>query len=545
MECPICLRDWSMTLVPLIIQCGHSYCKECIGQLVKNGNMNCCICKEDNKFTALSDLEINLTFLKRSHYLPENPGSEYLSKKLNIEIFKDYRCLDHDAPVHSYCPDTMEVFCCKCENDNNEEAKNVTRIPEVVHQLKTCLNSQRLKNKQASLQMKFAEKVLEAQLEKSKMDNLQKIEEHYDNLQKLLEQRRQQAKKEYLDKFEDYFKSLDCFETIKQVRKHLAEVEHLINDKDKGKIGDYCQSCIELSNLKNEVNLADFDAPKEILMFEPEVSQNETSGAEYTSVNYTIELKPYKFNAVQDSIDITKCWYCHHCETQNSSITNCLSCSGCLTPRPIEYYESFFKNYRYASLDDFKLLEERQKSEEELINSLKKPSYKDKVCYVINESWLIFWDHYITQKKKAYNLQTDEESLINNYVPHPGQINNHILVRKPKEGQEAVAKYKDVNPRVWNAFYQIYGGGPKVHKRNKKDSKLSMRPLQDPYEAEFNAKIEKIKKKNSLLGKAKPKNPLHQRPRTGIRHRVKGASAGISERHLTKRTNASKKDMTF
>ena len=35
MECPICLNDWnSSTCVPLMLNCGHSYCLECLTLLL-------------------------------------------------------------------------------------------------------------------------------------------------------------------------------------------------------------------------------------------------------------------------------------------------------------------------------------------------------------------------------------------------------------------------------------------------------------------------------------------------------------------------------
>jgi E3 ubiquitin-protein ligase KEG len=31
MECPICLNDWnSQTCVPLMLNCGHSFCSQCL-----------------------------------------------------------------------------------------------------------------------------------------------------------------------------------------------------------------------------------------------------------------------------------------------------------------------------------------------------------------------------------------------------------------------------------------------------------------------------------------------------------------------------------
>uniref|UniRef100_A0A182NKV2 RING-type domain-containing protein n=1 Tax=Anopheles dirus TaxID=7168 RepID=A0A182NKV2_9DIPT len=43
-ECPICLGDYNS---PVIVNCGHSFCKACIEECRKTGNrMTCPVCKE-------------------------------------------------------------------------------------------------------------------------------------------------------------------------------------------------------------------------------------------------------------------------------------------------------------------------------------------------------------------------------------------------------------------------------------------------------------------------------------------------------------------
>lgn len=39
MECPICLNDWNSTsCVPLMLNCGHSFCTECLNLMLASPN---------------------------------------------------------------------------------------------------------------------------------------------------------------------------------------------------------------------------------------------------------------------------------------------------------------------------------------------------------------------------------------------------------------------------------------------------------------------------------------------------------------------------
>ena len=56
MECPICLNDWnSQTCVPLMLNCGHSFCEQCLTLMLPEVDAKEVKCPNCDYVMALSD----------------------------------------------------------------------------------------------------------------------------------------------------------------------------------------------------------------------------------------------------------------------------------------------------------------------------------------------------------------------------------------------------------------------------------------------------------------------------------------------------------
>uniref|UniRef100_A0A182K0I9 RING-type domain-containing protein n=1 Tax=Anopheles christyi TaxID=43041 RepID=A0A182K0I9_9DIPT len=74
-ECPICLEDYT---VPVIVNCGHSFCSTCIEECIKMAGLSLCpICKD----TLVRNLFIyNTEYTK--HIAPVKVESQWNSLKM-------------------------------------------------------------------------------------------------------------------------------------------------------------------------------------------------------------------------------------------------------------------------------------------------------------------------------------------------------------------------------------------------------------------------------------------------------------------------------
>jgi hypothetical protein len=205
-----------------------------------------------------------------------------------------------------------------------------------------------------------------------------------------------------------------------------------------------------------------------------------------------------------EKYDVAMYWYCQHCETRNSSETDSLKCSECDVFRPIDTYESFFYNYKYATKKDKELLKRRKLEEINLItlqNEIKCKTNDD--CYLIDESWLKDWEKYAFEDEKSYSLQTSQHFSESQLVCYPGEISNNVLAEASKDTEkvDVCIKYRILNSHLWNTFYRIYGGGPKVFKTS--GHIYAENANFDREEEKFNLKIAAIKSSHNLDNQSK------------------------------------------
>lgn len=199
---------------------------------------------------------------------------------------------------------------------------------------------------------------------------------------------------------------------------------------------------------------------------------------------------------IKSVLDINKCWYCPTCDTQNNSKLNSLKCSECEVFRPIELYESFFKNYRFANDSDVNLLKTRKIEEAKLINKYNAESHHTSYC-MIDDYWLTQWENYVQDKEKNFRLQTNDDYSEMYAISHPGEITNNALEKYAKDPENnANTSYRVINPQVWNALHSIYKGGPKIHKV--KGYLTAEDSYEDLIEIEFEKKIQSIKARKHL-----------------------------------------------
>ena len=317
--------------------------------------------------------------------------------------------------------------------------------------------------------------------------------------------------------YETYYNSLDdYFEEFRKIEKSLKKdicfAQYLVDEKSYGKITDYCQTIVEQC-LKSNTNFHQkLKVPSETLdvRFDETICDkvDQLLAESYQfSKNTNVELHVDK-----DWLDISKCWFCPHWDTKNLSANHPIIWKECGVFKPIDLFESFLKNYRYANSGDMKILKQRKLQENELVstqNQLKIDGVRS--YYMIDEAWVKAWEDYSSNRVSEYNLQTKQDFSEVPIVPHPGEISNQNLFEYSQnpESQDKYTEYRILNPHLWSTFYRTYGGGPKLHRDR---GYIHSNPvLEDTLELEFEKEINTIKNSQNIKFDTPQKGKLNSK----------------------------------
>lgn len=281
----------------------------------------------------------------------------------------------------------------------------------------------------------------------------------------------------------------------KTIDKDIFFLQYLHDEKNYGKITDYCETIVDYCKKSNTDFLKRVKVPDTVMDMELDVNICDKV-KEIIQLSYSFSTKRSEKPLLNPEIaNIDKYWYCQHCETQNSQITSQQSCKECGVLKQIELYPSFFHNCKYLNFRDSVLLPRRIKKEVAQISSenLLQKEYLSKSFYLISEPWMSKWESYAYKPQKEYSLQTRQDFSEINQVPHPAPINNSELLCAYENKDDKFEDYRLVNGQVWNSLWQIYGGGPVIQR--KKGHLFAEEVEYDATQVMFQLKVQSIKEK--------------------------------------------------
>ncbi|XP_058401735.1 E3 ubiquitin-protein ligase TRIM21-like [Diceros bicornis minor] len=159
--CPICLDP---IMEPVSIECGHSFCKECISQVGKDGDCSCPVCRHS---FMLSNLRPNLQLANMVNHLRQI--SQGAKKGTQEE-----RCGVHGKKLHLYCEEDRKAICWVCSQSLKHRDHPMLPIEEAAqgYQEKLQLALGKLRKDQ-----ELAEK-LEVDVAMKREDWKRKVETH-------------------------------------------------------------------------------------------------------------------------------------------------------------------------------------------------------------------------------------------------------------------------------------------------------------------------------------------------------------------------------
>lgn len=120
LRCPICLEVFKE---PLMLQCGHSYCKGCLVSLSchLDSELRCPVCRQEVDGSS-SPPNISLARVIEALRLPRDPEPKI--------------CAHHRNPLSLFCEKDQELICGLCGLLGSHQHHRVTPVPTVYSRMK-------------------------------------------------------------------------------------------------------------------------------------------------------------------------------------------------------------------------------------------------------------------------------------------------------------------------------------------------------------------------------------------------------------------------
>lgn len=122
LQCGVCLESFSQLRKPIILNCGHTVCMDCLSKF-NQAKKECPFCKA--KFQT-NQLQTNFQLL--SHDIPRKPKDD-LNSKIDKLVKSYYYCQVHpESKVLNYCSTCKYFTCVECSFNHSQNNHSVKYI---------------------------------------------------------------------------------------------------------------------------------------------------------------------------------------------------------------------------------------------------------------------------------------------------------------------------------------------------------------------------------------------------------------------------------
>ena len=115
-ECSVCLNDM-LERSPRILPCLHSFCTECLQQLISKNKINCPTCREvtELKFNDVKELKVNFNLHQMKEQMEDQKEKEQKKQPLGTKT-KSLCQICHQTEALFKCKDCPHLLCGQCKN---------------------------------------------------------------------------------------------------------------------------------------------------------------------------------------------------------------------------------------------------------------------------------------------------------------------------------------------------------------------------------------------------------------------------------------------
>ena len=482
MECELCFNQWNTeTRIPKILPCGHSYCVQCLYNLIESYKKNpllifkCPNCdkelpslktkkdimnlKKNVRLLSLLDKietqksRTNISNISMSQSIPVNTsylesGTPNIFSKLsntNDDSYQGFNNLffplcnlhKNKATFFNLVEGRINYICNECIQSMPIE--NLNPMPNLKINNEFKIDSSKNRVKILKEEVEKIENFLKKYQSNFEIENQKKIDELFTYINQIISYNYTtaltvftQCKKEQKNQIDKKIKELIFLKNeLDTFDKKLDELSD-INDKKPEP-----ESQIELDNVFNKLgNYINYE--NELNLFQMNISiKDEIKDSLFDLIQNAIQIdvdflkmKNGELPTIKELLNKSTNWNCS-CGEQNNLLGKII-CNNCSKYRPLETYTNIIFNPMFVTKQEKKEYSMRRKHESKVYQSLLKrnsdPSNNKEICfYAIETSWLNKWKCFInndcTEKIMSNNDKPISENKNLGVLP-PGIINN-------------------------------------------------------------------------------------------------------------------------
>ncbi|GCB72605.1 hypothetical protein scyTo_0002085 [Scyliorhinus torazame] len=211
--CPICLDFFKD---PVILDCGHNFCRPCIILCWEKKLNSCPECKAAFQERNMKHNRALANLAEKARQLKLNPKAEE----------SELRCEEHQDELKLFCETDKKLICYTCRDSREHKSYNFLPIKEAVEickdQLKSFLDSLALK-KSAVLETELKQKGKISEV-RTQSNNLQShITSEFSKMHQILTEKEQRLLRDLREEEERILESME--KNLREIQEKLNSIE--------------------------------------------------------------------------------------------------------------------------------------------------------------------------------------------------------------------------------------------------------------------------------------------------------------------------------
>ncbi|XP_043534220.1 nuclear factor 7, brain-like isoform X2 [Chiloscyllium plagiosum] len=220
--CPICLDFFTD---PVILECGHNFCRSCITQSWEKQEINSCPeCRQEFPDRSLTENRALANLIEKARTLNLNP-QEKESK---------HHCEEHQEELKLFCETDKKLICVICRDSREHREHRFIPVKEAVgfykERVKSSLDSLTEKIS-AALEMEREQKQKISQIQEESSSLQTHIKSEFTKMHQMLTEKEQSLLRDLREQEENILKAME--QNLCEIQKNLNSLQQKLSNLEK------------------------------------------------------------------------------------------------------------------------------------------------------------------------------------------------------------------------------------------------------------------------------------------------------------------------